>query len=127
MKTLRNILIGFILGLAVGFVPSYMNWRAARSVIDEIEPRLAISDAHSRLAILYAHTEAGDWNPAGKASTEAFDAVDGLLDTVEDPQTKRRLLTAAQSRDEITAGVAVADGKVVSDLRRLVLLLAESL
>ena len=107
MKTLRNILIGFVVGLAVGFVPSYMNWRAARTVIDDIEPRFAISEVHSRLSILYAYTEAGQWNPAGTASTEAFDAVDSLLDTVEDPETKRRLLTAAQSRDEITAGVAV--------------------
>lgn len=127
MKTAQNILIGFILGLAVGFVPSYLNLREARAELEDLRPRAAVSEVHSRLGILLARVEGGEWRPAAAASTEAFDRVQALLETAEDPDLKRRLLTASQARDEVTAAIAAGDPVAAGDVRRLVLLLGESL
>lgn len=127
MKTARNVLIGFLIGLAAGFIPSYMSLREVRAELDELRPKAAVSDVHSKLSVLLARVDGGEWGPAAAASTAAFDAVNRLAESTEDPDLKRRLLTASQSRDEITAAIAAGDPIVEGDVRRLVLLLAESL
>ena len=127
MKAMRNVLIGFIVGLAIGFIPMYLNYSAAEGERVRLSEELAISEAHSRMALLMVRVVEGEWGPAGPASTAAFDAVDHALETVEDPEAQRRLTTAANARDDVTAAIAVGDDTVTEDVRRLVMMLGASL
>ena len=131
-------LVALVVGLIAGALPLYVRARNAEAQAAAMEERLqgelaqaqralAISNVHSRLAILLSQVRRGEFEPAQRTSTDLYDRVDGALASLEDGDDKRRLLTLKETRDEVTAKLAVADVSVAQTLERLFDLLGASL
>jgi hypothetical protein len=131
-------LVALIVGLLAGAAPLYLQLRAVESQAAEAEEQLqrqlaetqrnlAISDVHSRLAMLLMHVQRSEFTQAQQASTGLYDRVDGALASLEEGDDRRRLLTLKDTRDEVTAKLAVADASVAQTLERLFTLISASL
>jgi hypothetical protein len=131
-------LVALIVGLAIGATPLYLRLRDAEAQaaatedrlqgeLAQSQRRLAISSIHSRLAILLGQVNRGEFEQAQRTSTELYDLVDGTLASLEDGDDRRRLLTIKETRDDVTAKLAVSDGAVAQTLQRLFDLLGSSL
>ena len=131
-------LVALIVGLLIGWTPLYLKLSDAeaqaiateerlQSELALSQRRLAISSIHSRLAILRMQVQTGELELAQQTSTALYDQIDGVLASIEDGDDKRRLLTLKETRDEVTAKLAVADATVLSTLDRLFTLLGASL
>jgi hypothetical protein len=138
MRMLLVGLVAVIVGLLAGAVPLYMQLRdleASSAAAEEqmqielaqSQRRLAISSIHSKLAILASEVRAGEFENAQRTSTMLYDQVDGVLASLDDGDDKRRLLTIKETRDEVTAKLAVADPAILQALDRLFTLLGASL
>jgi hypothetical protein len=131
-------LVALVVGLIAGASPLYLRARNAETQAAAMEERLqgelaqlqralGISNVHSRLAILLSQVRRGEFEPAQRTSTDLYDRVDGALASLEDGDDRRRLLTLRETRDEVTAKLAVADVSVAQTLERLFELLGASL
>ena len=127
MKIAQWFLAAFLLGGLVGFVPMYLQYHEASATLAALEPAAAVSDAHSRMAQLLLAVRDEKWSDAQALSSAAFEAVEAAQAISTDPDTSRRLMTAAQARDEITAQIATGDRQSVQSIRRIVDLLTTSL
>jgi hypothetical protein len=138
---MRLFLVGFValvVGLAIGAAPLYLQLRDAEAQAAATEERLqgelaqtqrklAVSSIHSRLAILLDEVNRGEFEQAQRTSTALYDLVDGTLASLEDGDDRRRLLTIKETRDDVTAKLAVADATVAQTLQRLFDLIKASL
>ena len=131
-------LVALIVGLLAGWTPMYFKLSDAESQASAMEERLqgelaqaqrnlAISSIHSRLAILRDQVRTGEFELAQRTSTALYDRIDGVLASIEDGDDKRRLLTIKETRDDVTAKLAVADVSILETLDRLSTLLGSSL
>lgn len=127
MSPVRVGIAALVLGLLIGFIPTYLQLRDADARVERLETQAALSDAHSRMAQLLLAAQEERWGDAQSASTPAFESVESALAYSGDPETSRRLLTASQARDEIVAGIATGDRQAVRSIRLIVDLLAKSL
>jgi|GEM_PF-2292968 len=127
MSPARVGIAALVLGLLIGFVPTYLELRESGAQVEELLPQATLSDAHSRMTQLLLAAQDERWGDAQTAATRAFDAVETALATTKDPETSRRLMTASQARDEITAELATGDRQATRSIRRIVDLLANSL
>ena len=138
---MRLFLVGFvalIVGLLAGWTPAYLQLRDVEAQaaaneerlqadLSEAQRKLAVSSVHSRLAILLSEVREGNFEQAQRTSTTLYDQVDGTLASLPDGDDKRRLLTLKETRDEVTAKLAVGDESVAQPLERLFGLLRASL
>ena len=131
-------LVALLVGFLLGWTPLYLELKDAQETaaateerlqaeLSEAQRRLAVSTIHSRLAILRSQVAAEDFQLAQQTSTAMYDQVDGALASLEAGDDQRRLLTIKETRDEVTAKLAVADASVLSILDRLFSLLGSSL
>lgn len=131
-------LVALLLGALAGWTPLYLQLRDTEAQAAATEARLqgelagaqrklALSQIHSRLAILLAEVRAGELEQAQRSSTALYDQVDGVLASLEEGDDKRRLLTVKETRDEVTAKLAVGDATVMQPLERLFGLIGASL
>jgi hypothetical protein len=127
MSPARVGIAALVVGLLIGFVPTYLQLRDADARAERYETRALLSDAHSRMSQLLLATQEERWGDAQSAATPAFQSVESALAVAADPETSRRLMTASQSRDEIIAGLATGDRQTVRSIRLIVDLLAKSL
>ena len=131
-------LVALIVGGLAGWAPVYLELRDAKiqaaaaeeglqSELAAAQKRLAVSAIHSRLAILLDEVNRGELDQAQRTSTALYDQVEGALALLEDGDDKRRLLTLKETRDDVTAKLAVGDAGVAQPLERLMRLLSASL
>lgn len=138
---MRTFLVGFvalIIGLLGGAAPMYLDLRTERAQAEATEARLqadlaqaqralAITTIHSRLATLISQVQRGEFSEAQASSTDLFNRVEGALASLEEGDDHRRLLTLKETRDEVTAKLAVGDTTVTQTLDRLFTLIGASL
>lgn len=138
MRLFLTGLVALLVGLLAGWTPMYLRLQDAETQaaateerlqgeLAETQHKLAISQIHSRLAILLAEVREGSFEQAQHTSTRLYDQVDGALASLEDGDDKRRLLTLKETRDDVTAKLAVGDATVTQSLDRLFRLIGASL
>lgn len=138
MRTLKIVLASLIVGAAVGFIPLYMQLREVRAQLETTEERLnaelavaredlILSDTHSRLGLLITRVRQSDFEKARGTSTQLYDQAEQALLIVEDADTQRRLRTLTDTRDDVTAALALNDPRALDTLERLFVLLGDSL
>ena len=81
---------------------------------------LVVSDIHSRLGLLVTTVRQSDFEAARELSTQLYDETEGALLVVADADAKRRLQTLAQTRDEVTAALALNEPQALDTLERSV-------
>ncbi|MEZ5365877.1 MAG: hypothetical protein R2748_26980 [Bryobacterales bacterium] len=138
---MRLVLVGLVcllVGLLAGWAPAYFKQaefeKQAMATeekllgeISEVQQKLAISQIHSKLAILESQVRKGDFSLAQATSTKLYDQIDGALTAIPEGDDKRRLLTIKDTRDDVTAKLAVGDSSVLETIDRLFTLLSASL
>lgn len=138
---MRLFLVGLValaIGAIAGWTPVYLQLRDAEAQavateerlqgeLAEAQRKLSISAIHSRLATLLGEVNRGEFEQAQRSSTALYDQVDGALASLEDGDDRRRLLTLKETRDDVTAQLAVADPAVAQPLERLLGLIGASL
>lgn len=138
MKMFWTGLIALLVGLLFGFVPTWMKLRDTQAQqaaseqrliaeLDRARGKLTISDVHSQLGLLLVETRRGEFDEARRRSTRLFDAVARAVNEVEEPDARRRLMTIANARDEVTSALARGDERAAVSIERLFELLAGSL
>jgi hypothetical protein len=137
MAIFKYVLAALLVGGAAGFIPMYLQLNDARSQAEATESRLimelvesktdlAVSNLHSQLGVLLMQVRGADFDAARKTSTRLYNGIDDALEVVEDADDQRRLRTLVETRDQVTAALALNDGTVVETLDRLFGLLSAS-
>jgi hypothetical protein len=138
MKTFAFVAAALLVGALAGYAPMYLNLRDARAQAEAAEQQLtmerdlarqelAISNLHSRLGILLMQVRAADFAGARQTSTNLYDAVNAAIETSGDADDERRLRTIAETRDQVTAALALNDPAIEETIWRLFGLLSASL
>ncbi len=138
MKSVLFVLAAFVVGAIVGYVPASLELGEVQeqaqatedqltAELEDARGELMMSSIHSKLGILWNRVRQADFESAGAVSTELFDEIDAALDHIDDPDDERRLRTAAEARDEITAALALTDPAIEETIERLFRLVSASL
>ena len=138
MKTVAFVAAALLIGALAGYLPMYLNLRDARAEAeateqqltmerDQARQELSISNLHSRLGILLMQVRAADFAAARQTSTNFYDGVNAAIAATEDADDERRLRTIAETRDQVTAALALNDPAIEETIWRLFGLLSASL
>lgn len=138
MTIFKYVLVALLVGAAAGFIPMYLQLSDAQTKAAETEERLTtelaasrdrltLSSIHSQLGVLFLQVRESDFEAARTTSTRLFNSIDEALETVEDADDQRRLRTVVETRDQVTAALALNDPLIADTLERLFALLSASL
>jgi hypothetical protein len=138
MRTFTFVLAALIIGAIAGFAPMYLELRDARQSAqatkeqltmerDEARQGLAISTLHSQMGVLLTQVRAADFAAARQTSTKLYDGVSAAIESTQNADDERRLRTIAETRDQVTAALALNDPAIEETLWRLFALLSASL
>lgn len=138
MKTFLVALVALLVGALAGYAPMYLNLREARAQAeaaeqqltmerDQARQELAVSNLHSRLGILLMQVRAADFAGARQTSTKLYDGVNAAIEASANADDERRLRTIAETRDQVTAALALNDPAIEETIWRLFELLSASL
>ena len=138
MKTFVFVAAALLIGALAGYLPMYLNLRDARAQAeateqqltmerDQARQELAISNVHSRLGILLMQVRAADFAAARETSTNFYDGVNAAIEATANADDERRLRTVAETRDQVTAALALNDPAIEETIWRLFGLLSASL
>lgn len=132
MKKAIVVLILLAAAFAAGYLPKYFELarvqrenESARQRfeqnLDSLRQQLRLAMLQGKLAMVLVAAERSNFGTAREHSTAFFDAL-GETIASETVDARRESLSAiAQSRDDITAGLAASDAAVVDKLRDLFL------
>jgi hypothetical protein len=138
MKTFAFVAVALLVGALAGYAPMYIDLRDARAQAeaaeqqltierDQARQELAISDLHSKLGILLMQVRAADFAGGRQTSTKLYDGVNAAIEVSGDADDERRLRTIAETRDQVTAALALNDPAIEETIWRLFGLLSASL
>lgn len=129
-KNLKVAFVAVLVGFLLGFGPMYMRLQQAEKSGEVTQSRLEaevkvlgsqlkMSQLHSQLGMLLMEVEQKNFGTAKQQSTEFFNRLEDVATEQHANEVGQMLEGIIQSRDEITAGLATADGEVESTLRNL--------
>ena len=138
MNPFAFVVGALLIGALAGYVPQYLELRDVRAQAEASEQQLtmerdlareqlAISNLHSQLGVLLMQVRAADFTTARETSTKVFDGVAAAIESVGNADDERRLRTIAESRDQVTAALALNDPAIEETIWRLFGLLSASL
>lgn len=138
MTIFKYVLVALLVGASAGFIPMYLQLSDAQTTAAETEERLTmeleasrasltLSSIHSQLGVLFLQVRESDFETARATSTALFNSIDEALETIENADDQRRLRTVMETRDQVTAALALNDPTIADTLERLLALLSASL
>ena len=138
MKTFALIAGALLIGALGGYAPLYLELRDVRAHAeateqqltmerDEARQELAMSTLHSQMGVLLTQVRAADFAAARETSTKLYDGVRQAIESAENADDERRLRTIAETRDQVTAALALNDPAIEETIWRLFGLLSASL
>lgn len=138
MKTFAFVVGAFLIGALAGYAPLYWELRDVRAQAettaqqltmerDEARKELAISNLHSQMGVLLAQIRNSDFAAARGTSTKLYDSVRAAIEATENADDERRLRTIAETRDQVTAALALNDPAIEQTIWPLFGLLSASL
>lgn len=138
MKTAAFVIGAFLIGALAGYAPMYLQLRDARAQAqaseqqltmerDQLRKELAISNLHSQLGVLLTQIRRSDFNAARATSTRFYDGVNAAIESTDNTDDERRLRTIAETRDQVTAALALNDPAIEATIWPLLELLSASL
>jgi ribosomal protein L9 len=138
MKTVAFVLGAFLIGALAGYAPMYLQLRDARAQAemtaqqltterDAARKQLAMSSLHNQMGILLTEIRSADFAAARETSTKLYDSVNQAIPSAENADDERRLRTIAETRDQVTAALALNDPAIEQTVWRLFALLSASL
>jgi hypothetical protein len=138
MKIFAWVAGGLLIGAIAGYAPMYFSLREVRTQAQEESQRLTmerdkaiqelgISNVHSQMGILLMQVRAADFAVARQTSTKLYDGVNAAIEASPDADDERRLRTIAETRDQVTAALALNDPAIEETIWRLFGLLSASL
>jgi hypothetical protein len=135
MRKAIIVLILLVAAFAAGYLPKYFELSSVqqerqteRQRLDEIlestrqELRLAL--LQGRLAMILVEAERSNFGTAREHSTAFFDALNETIAAESNDARRTSLSAIAQTRDQVTAGLAASDATVAQTLRELFLRLS---
>ena len=138
MKTVAFVAAALLVGVLAGYVPMYLKLRNARAQAeateqqlamerDEARANLALSSLHSDMGVLLTQIRNADFDAARSTSTKLYNGVAEAIEAAENADDERRLRTIAETRDQVTAALALNDPAVEQTIWPLFELLSASL
>lgn len=138
MKTFAFVVAALLIGALGGYVPAYLELRDVRAQSEAAEQQLtmerdqarrelAISNLHSQLGVLLTQVHSSDFAAARETSTKLYDGVGAAIESTENADDERRLRTVVETRDQVTAALALNDPAVEETIWNLFGLLSASL
>jgi len=138
VKTFVFVAAALLIGALAGYVPMYLNLRDVRAQAeakeqqltmerDQARKELAISSLHSQMGVLLTQVRAADFPGARQTSTKLYDGVSEALESTENADDQRRLRTIVETRDQVTAALALNDPAIEETIWQLFGLLSASL
>lgn len=138
MKPFVLVVGALLIGALAGYLPQYLELRDVRAQAEANEQQLtmerdlareqlALSNLHSQLGVLLMQVRAADFTTARETSTKVFDGVAAAIESVGNADDERRLRTIGESRDQVTAALALNDPTIEETIWRLFGLLSASL
>jgi hypothetical protein len=138
MKTLAFVVGALLIGALGGYAPMYLNLRDVRAQAeakeqqltmerDQARKELAISNLHSQMGVLLTQIRSSDFAAARGTSTKLYDGVRAAIESTENTDDERRLRTIAETRDQVTAALALNDPAIEATIWPLFGLLSASL
>ncbi len=127
----NRIIVGAVLvvvGVLVGFAPTYFKLVAAHHEIDSLSQQLDISKRaeamdsfRNRAALLYTETSQNNFTVALETASKYFTDLQGFANQTTDPALKQELGNVLMSRDAIISGLAKADPATSGQIQELFL------
>lgn len=138
MRTFAFIAGALLIGILAGYAPLYLELRDVRAQAEAAEQQLtierdlarkqlAMSALHSQMGVLLMQIRSADFAAARETSTKLYDGVNQAIESAENADDERRLRTVAETRDQVTAALALNDPAIEETIWRLFGLLSASL
>ena len=138
MKTFAFIAGALLIGALAGYAPMYLELREVRAQAEATEQQLtmerdlarrqlAMSNVHSQMGVLLIQIRTSDFAAARGTSTKLYDGVSEAIESSENADDERRLRTILETRDQVTAALALNDPAIEETVWRLFGLLSASL
>jgi hypothetical protein len=134
MKTFAFVAGALLIGALAGYAPMYLELREVRAQAEATEQQLAMarrdlamSTLHSQMGVLLTQIRNSDFAAARETSTKLYDGVSQAIESSENADDERRLRTIMETRDQVTAALALNDPAIEETIWRLFGLLSASL
>lgn len=138
MKTLGFVVGALLVGALAGYAPLYLQLRDVRAQAeatqqqltmerDQARKDLAMSNLHSQMGVLLTEIRASNFAAARTTSTKLYDGVSAAIESTGNTDDERRLRTIAETRDQVTAALALNDPAIEETIWSLFGLLSASL
>jgi hypothetical protein len=121
MRNVTFLLVLFLAGLLVGFIPQYLKARDLKRQVDVCNAAYQLGEVRRSAALTYVAATQLNYGTATTYAHRFFDQVRQLASTTSDPSGRSMLSDVLASRDKITADLAKGDPQVVNELQPIVL------
>jgi len=121
MRNATFLLVLFLAGLLVGFIPQYLKARDLKRQVDVCNAAYQLAEVRRSAALTYVAATQLNYGTASVYAHRFFDQVRQLAGTTSDPSGRSMLSDVLASRDKITTDLAKGDPQVVNELQPILL------
>ena len=121
MRNVTFLLVLFLAGLLVGFIPQYLKARDLKRQVNVCNAAYQLAEVRRSAALTYVAATQLNYGTATGYAHRFFDQVRQLAGTTSDPSGRSMLSDVLSSRDKITTDLAKGAPQVVNELQPILL------